>query len=403
MKYLLLRLKRFCGFITGVVFFIAGIFKLLDPVGAGLVMKEYMDFLHIGFMVPIAKQAAAVLAFAETLIGTALITGIWRRATAVVALTFQILFTFLTLLLVVFNPEMDCGCFGEAIHLSHFETFIKNVILMFLLLAFALPFRHLGGPKRHKYMSFGIVTAAVVAFAVYTWINIPFIDYTVFKPAVALRAVNAFGPSDEEIYEAIFVYTKDDEVREFTLDQLPDSTWNFVETKTVQKQGGGDVTADLTFYDEVGTYQDTLAVKGKVLVMSVYDLQARTALWKRASQFLTNAAEIGFQPLILVSASPEQIEDVCAMLPEYGEMIKRYLYYSDYKTLITMNRSNGGVTYFSDGYLIKKWSSRACPDFSELHDIYYGDDTETIIGSDTLSSLAFQGFLLGVFAIMLLV
>ena len=93
MNFLLLRLKRFCGFIAGFVFFIAGIFKLLDPVGAGLVMKEYMDFLHVSFLSGIAKPAAAMLAFLETLIGTALVTGIWRRLTAVFALAFQMFFT----------------------------------------------------------------------------------------------------------------------------------------------------------------------------------------------------------------------------------------------------------------------------------------------------------------------
>ena len=81
---------------------------------------------------------------------------------------------------------------------------------------------------------------------------------------------------------------------------------------------------------------------------------------------------------------------------------KRFLYFSDYKTLVTMNRSNGGATYFSDGYLVRKWSVHGRPDQEELHEIYHGDDTETIIGSDAIGSLAFQGFILYVFAVMLL-
>ena len=124
MKYLLLRLKRFCGFIAGFVFFIAGIFKLLDPVGSGLVVKEYMDFLHLAFMDSLAKPLAFILAFAETVIGTALITGIWRRITAIAAMVFQVFFTIITLILVIYNPQMDCGCFGEVVHLTHLETFL---------------------------------------------------------------------------------------------------------------------------------------------------------------------------------------------------------------------------------------------------------------------------------------
>lgn len=389
MKYLLLRLKRFCGFLAGFVFFIAGIFKLLDPVGAGLVMKEYMDFLHLGFMTGVSKPAAAVLAFAETVIGTALVTGIWRKATAVAALVFQGFFTLLTLALLIFNPEMDCGCFGEAIHLTHLQTFLKNVVLLFLLAAFAFPFRYLGGPKKHKYASFAIVTVSVLLFAIYSWMYIPLVDYTDFKPAAALQAGSAFGVQEEVRYEAVFVYEKDGVTEEFTLGHLPDSTWSFVETKTILRDGFEDIDVSLSFYDSDGHYHDTLAVNGKVLVVSLYDVDLRPAAWKKIKGFTDMAARTGFRTLILVSEMPEEadMEDV---------------YLCDRKTLATLNRSNGGVTYFSDGYLIRKWSAKARPDMEELQEIYSGDDTEVIIDADSKGRLAFQGFLLYVFAVMLL-
>ena len=119
----LLRLKRFCGIIAGIVFFLSGIVKLMDPVGAGLVMSEYYRFLHIDFMDFSAKFMGTAFAFAETIIGAAIITGVWRKIIAKCALGLQIFFTVLTLFLVIFNPEMDCGCFGEAIHLTHTQTF----------------------------------------------------------------------------------------------------------------------------------------------------------------------------------------------------------------------------------------------------------------------------------------
>lgn len=389
MKYLLLRLKRFCGFIAGFVFFIAGIFKLLDPVGSGLVVKEYMDFLHIGFLSFMSKPLAFILAFAEALIGTALITGIWRRLTAVAALVFQVFFTVLTLILVIFNPQMDCGCFGEVVHLSHLETFLKNIVILLLLLAFIFPYRYLGGPKKHKYVSFGIVTASVILFSAYTWLNIPFVDYTAFKPAAALQAGSAFGSGEDSMYEAVFEYEKDGSIQEFTLENLPDSTWTFVQTKTVSRQE--DKTVSLSFYDKDGEYMDTLAVKGKVMVVSIYDTDIRQATWDRVAQFVDDAAQEGFRTLVLVTS-----------LPENGQIDDIPLYCSDYKTLISMNRSNGGVTYFSDGYLVKKWPLRAVPDKAELEEIYEGDETEFIIGTTAVGSLAFQGFLLYVFAVMLL-
>ena len=394
MRYFLFRLKRFCGFIAGFVFFIAGILKLLDPVGTGLIMKEYFDFLHIGFLSPAAKVLGVITAFAETAIGTALVTGIWRKPAAIAALAFQGFFTILTLFLVIFNPEMDCGCFGEAIHLTHLQTFIKNVVLLVLLTAFAFPFRHLGGPKKHKYVSFGIVTVSVLAFTIYSWIYIPLVDYTAFRPAVALQAGNAFETSYDDMFEAVFVYEKDGSQEEFTLGHLPDSTWAFVETKTVMKEGFEDSTVSLSFHDGEGNYADTLAAKGKVMIVSVYDTDIRESDWRKIASFISESEEAGFTPLLLVSSAPE--------LPAGCLSLKEKMFISDYKTLITMNRSNGGATYFSDGYLICKWAFRVLPDKAELEDIHSGDDTEVIIGDSTSSSLGFQAFLLYVFAVMLL-
>lgn len=403
MKYILFRLKRFCGFLAGFVFFIAGIFKLLDPVGTGLIMQEYFHFLHLDFLAPVAKPAGVLFAFVETTVGTALVTGVWRKVTVFVALAFQLLFTLLTLMLVIFNPQMDCGCFGEAIHLTHIQTFLKNLVLLAMLLAFAFPLRHLGGPKKHKYASFAIVTVSVFAFGTYSWLRIPLVDYTAFKPAVALQAGHAFETAYEDMFETVFVYEKDGQIQEYDLGHLPDSTWDFVETKTVMKKGFEESVVSLSFSDDDGEYRDTLAVRGKVMVMSVYDAGMKSSRWVEVADFLQEAARTGFRPLLLVASTPQNMSEILAGLPaKTSAIIEDNLYYSDRKTLITMNRSNAGVTYFSDGYLVCKWAGRALPDVTELEELHSGDDTELIIGNDTSADLAFQAFLLYVFAVMLL-
>ena len=123
------RLRRLCAFIIGLVFLLAGIFKLLDPVGASLVVEEYYRFLHLGFMLPTAKVVSVALALLEALLGAALISGVWRKTVTFVTTLLIILFTILTFFLAIFNPTMDCGCFGEVIHLSNLQTFLKNLIL----------------------------------------------------------------------------------------------------------------------------------------------------------------------------------------------------------------------------------------------------------------------------------
>ena len=393
MRYLLLRLKRFCGFITGFVFFLSGIVKLMDPVGAGLVMKEYLDFLHIGFLDFASKPLGVLFALAETIVGTGLITGVWRKIIAPVAIALQGFFTILTLFLVIFNPEMDCGCFGEAIHLTHGQTFVKNLVLMALLLIYYIPSRHLGETRKKKYVSFGIVTLSAVAFTIYSWLYIPLIDFTDFKPAAALQAGNAFQTPEEDMYEAYFIYEKDGKQEKFTLGHLPDSTWTFVTSETVLNKVNEDALVNLSFYDNDGEYQDTLAAGGKVMVISVYaPKKINEREWKGIGDFIADAQNTGFRPLILIAGAEEDMPE------QYSGMT----YQSDYKTLITLNRSNGGATYFSNGYLIRKWAERALPDKEILTETAAGDDTETLIGEDANRSLTFQGFLLYVFAVMLL-
>lgn len=396
MRYILKRMRRFCGYIAGFVFYISGILKLLDPVGAGLVMDEYYNFLHLGFLGFSSKIVGVLFAFAETAIGAALITGIWRRLTGLVAMIFQAFFTILTLILVIFNPEMDCGCFGEAVHLTHMQTFLKNIVILLLLCCSFIPFRGLGKPRTKKFVSFGLVTVSTIAFAIYSWMYIPLVDFTDYKVTSRLQAAEAMDVAEEDIYEAIFIYEKDGRQQEFDLMHLPDSTWAFVSTHTRLKEEYQDNTINLSIYDSEGNYQDSLAAVGKVMVISVYDPEIKTKKWEGFTTLVKNASEAGFRPLVLVAGTADDI-------PEgLSDEVKDNLYFSDYKTLVTMNRSNGGVVYFSDGYLLRKWARRAAPDMDMLQVLATEAETETMIGHSTQGSLVFQSFLLYVFAVMLL-
>lgn len=400
MKYIVRKMRRFCGFIAGFIFYISGILKLIDPVGAGLVMDEYYSFLHLGFLGFSAKFMGTAFAFAETLIGAALITGVWRKATAIAAFSFQGFFTLLTLILVIFNPEMDCGCFGEAIHLTHMQTFLKNIVLCILLATYYFPSSMLGRNRKRKYASFGLVTVSVLAFTVYSLLYIPLIDFTAFKPAAALAA----GENAEaDLYEAVFIYEKDGVKESFTLGHLPDSTWTFVSTETVVKEGHEDSSVNLSIRDAYGDYHDNMAAEGKVLIVSVYDIDMKKGRWEQTAGFLENAEKAGFKPFLLVSSTAEQFAEMTARLdPQTAAVLNRLVYYSDYKTLITMNRSNGGATFFCDGYLIRKYARRALPDMGELSTLFQSDETEELISRSTSGDLTFQGFLLYVFAVMLL-
>ena len=402
MKQFVERLRRFCAFVTGFVFFISGILKVLDPVGAGLVMKEYLEFLHIGFLGFAAKGLGTAFALAETIIGASLITGVWRKSTAWAAMILQGFFTLLTLALVIFNPEMDCGCFGEAIHLTHGETFIKNLVLCGLMAAAFIPMKDLGEPLKKKYVSFSIVTVSVLAFCLYSLMYIPLIDFTEYRQTALLQTADSFPTSEEDRYEAVFIYEKDGKQESFDLENLPDSSWTFVSAETVLKKG---MTApvSLSFTDTDGIYRDSDAAYGKVMTVSFYDTDIKNGRWTRTARFIQNAEKAGFRVLILAADTPEHMAGILAGIPaDDAETLSRALYYSDYKSLITLNRSNGGATYFHDGILVRKWAQRALPDKEKMNEIAGEHGIETSMDKDTKGSLAFQGFLLYVFAVMLL-
>ncbi len=404
----LFRLRRLCAFIVGVVFLAAGIFKLLDPVGAGLVMEGYFRFFHVTFLLPAAKVSAVFFALAEAILGAALISGVWRRQVAVITSAMIVLFTVLTLFLAIFNPVSltDCGCFGEVIHLTNLQTFLKNLILLALAMVAFLPFKHFGKNRKRKYVSFGIVGASIILFTVYSLTSIPLVDYTEFTPGSELPAGE--GDGDEEDsghYKATIIYEKNGQEGAFDLDHLPDSTWTYVRTETILIHGTEieDNRPVLSFTDSLGNYQDEKAIYGNVLAVSVYEpAKTKGVFWTRIADALDGAEAAGFTPLLLVSSTKEQFDKLPVIVPEVHSRLAGSTYFADRKTLVTLNRSNGGATWFNDGQLIRKYSNGEIPSEDTLLEMTGDDPTEEMLHHSTKSRLRFQGFMLYVFAILLI-
>ena len=402
------RLRRLCAFIIGVVFLIAGIFKLLDPVGAGLVMEGYFRFFHVTFLLPAAKVNALIFALAEAILGAAMISGVWRKQVAVITSAMIVFFTILTLFLAIFNPVSltDCGCFGEVIHLTNLQTFLKNLVLLALAMVAFLPFKHFGKNRKRKYVSFGIASASIILFAAYSLTTIPLVDYTEFTPGSELLA--SVGEDDKDAsgyYKSTIIYEKNGQEGAFDLDNLPDSTWTYVRTETILINNGdaADNEPALSFVDSLGNYQDELATLGNVLAVSVYNPEKEDGgFWAKIADVLDGALAAGFTPLLLAATTKEAFDHLPAVTSETHARLSRSMYFADRKTLVTLNRSNGGATWFNDGQLIRKYSHNRIPSDETLRDMADDDPTEEMLHSSTKSRLHFQGFLLYVFAILLI-
>lgn len=336
-------IKRICAVVIGFVFFVAGLLKLMDPVGTGLIMREYFVFLHLTALAPAANVAGVFMALLESLLGAALISGVFPVATAVATGMLVAVFTGLTFVMWLLNPSMDCGCFGQAIHLTHFQTFIKNVVLCVLWLVAFIPFSSIPRPRKIKYVSFGIASLSIALFAVWAMVSIPPMDFTPFSPGATLMQ------ADETPY--------------------PDAPL-------------------LSICNAEGEYCDDLLADGNLLLMTVYDTHVGAgAISERAAGFIQMAGEAGLQPVLIVSGDMED-------MPPY--------YFSDRRTLMTVNRSNGGTTLLRDGMVVAKWSFRHMPSAERLQELLSMDPAEAMQKENTPKRLKLQGFLLYVTAVLLL-
>lgn len=385
--------RRFCAFVLGAVFLISGVLKLMDPVGSEFIMKSYFNFLHIGFMDFSAKFFGVAFALTEAVLGAALMSGVWRKVVGIAVVALTTFFTLLTLVLLIFNPVMDCGCFGEAIHLTHLQTFVKNVILCALCCGAFIPMRELDRPVKVKYVSFALTACSLVALLIYSLVALPLKDYTAFHPGAMLQA--AADEQYKDFSEPEFIYEKDGVTQAFSLDALPDSSWNFVDSRIRQDDFAAGTVLTLT--DDAGEYCDSLATKGNVLVVSAYRKLSAGRI-EGIESLVADARAAGVTPIVLVPS-----DDVLAAASEkHAALEDGLVYYSDYKTLATLNRSNGGATWISDGQIVRKWSYTLRPSSEKLSAALAEDPTALALETQSKGSLALQSFLLYIFAVLLL-
>ena len=125
--------KKWCSIAVGLLYVVSGLLKVMDPVGTGLIVEAYFRFMHLSESALVAKSLGVFLGALETIVGFAAVFCVWSRITKWFMMGMQITFTLVSLALVIWNPQMHCGCFGEAIHLTHWQTFIKNIVLMGML------------------------------------------------------------------------------------------------------------------------------------------------------------------------------------------------------------------------------------------------------------------------------
>lgn len=360
-------------FLTGALFIFSGFIKANDPLGFGYKLEEYFGVFNISWLNPYATLLAVVICVIEMGLGLALLVG-WRRMFTLRSLLAMIIFfTFLTFYSAWFNVVTDCGCFGDFLKLTPWESFSKDIVL--LLMIGWLFFR-----RAHFSQFFssnvrnGLVIGFVLlstAFSAYSWSYLPLIDfraYAVGDNILEGMQIPEGAPQDE--YKDIWMYEVNGAVQEYTTEEEP---WNiegatFVDRKTTLiKKGYTPPVHDFTIFDLEGNdYTEDFLLAERALFVVAYDLgKSRDAAWADLEVLHAWAEANEVRIAFLTSSTSTQIEAFRA-----ASKVDWPMYITDGTTLKTVVRSNPGLVALRAGTVLAKWPARTLPTVEALAAVY---------------------------------
>ena len=328
--------RKCCSIVVGLVYVASGLLKVMDPVGTGLIVEAYFRFMHLPESTLVAKVLGVVLGAVETTVGFAAVFSACPRITRWILLGMQSAFTLLSLALVIWNPQMHCGCFGEAIHLTHWQTFIKNIVLMGMLCFAYFPLWKAVKTKMWQYVAFTSSVVLIAGFVVYSWFYIPVIDFTGYKVGTGIIDQREYWELSEDERKA---------------------------RATIPMLGADDKpNPDLT--------------KGEWAIISLYDLpEANVLFWTRYMANFRMLKKQGYEVVVLTSAPESQMNEKIQMFAELPflcsdetlEEMREAQYLTSRTTAISLNRNNGGVTFLTDGVITRK---RVAKDYPEISSVF---------------------------------
>ena len=350
--------------LLALTFLFSGFVKAVDPLGT---VYKIQDYLHEGFggvfqwAIPAAGVAAVCLIALEWLLGIAMLLNVRTQWTSWITLLFYCIMTPLTLYIAIANPVSDCGCFGDALVITNWQTFWKNIIL--LLLSICLVICHKAIPELFSWwMEIIIALAAlgsVAGIMGYSYTHLPQIDFRPYKVGNHIPTLMEI-PDDAEVdqYEITLIYAKDGKEQTFTLENYPkgDPEWTFVDQKSVLiKKGYVPPIHDFEIETLEGDYitQDILESEEPIALVVMYDLtKTDTTQLEKLMHMIHEYPRVYF-----LTASGE--EEIFAFAEELGwdeETTYSTFCFTDPITLKTIVRANPGVIVVQNGTIIDKYN-----------------------------------------------
>lgn len=371
MKLLKRCISLVCRLILGVVFLFSGFVKAVDPVGTGIKITDYLEAFSMDFLLPMAMPLAFLLIAVEFIIGFNLFFNLQLRATAWAAVLFMLVMTPVTLYLAIANPVSDCGCFGDAIVLTNWQTFFKNVVIdvLLVLLLFMMKYEYplLSGWAQCVMML--IPLGIVLGISLYSYCHLPIIDFRPYKVGNSIKEGMSI-PEDAPVseYNVSFIYEKDGVQQEFTMENYPwnDSTWVFVEQKSqLVKQGYVPPIHDFTMENADGEdiTEDVLDREGYTLLVVCSRLEKSNAKhWKELEALRKSAARVGVPMIGMTATYSEDVE----AYKRTNRIVIPFVA-TDEITLKTIIRSNPGLVLLKGDVVAGKWHYNDFPSVDELN------------------------------------
>lgn len=359
-------LKELARLIVGALFIFSGAIKINDPVGTAIKMEEYFDvFAHdfapfFEWFVPMALFIAILLSVMEVVLGVSLLVGFAMRRTSYALLGMIIFFTFLTFYSAFFNKVTDCGCFGDAIKLTPWQSFYKDLVLLGLIVIIFI--------NRYQYRrffsaraSFGIVVTigALMSFmAFYALRHLPFIDFRAY--AVGNHLPTLMQPSEPLKYE--YVMIKDG--KEYKYDKYPtDTSLEFKSMNLKNPEAQAKIT-DLAIWNDEGEFTDELLQGDKLLIIIQNASEASTEDIEDIKRLALGVEKADVWAL--TASGPEAFEQF-----RHKYQLAIPYFFADATILKTMIRSNPGIILLSDGMVMGKWHHIDTPDASDINRLVY--------------------------------
>ncbi|MBR1688074.1 MAG: DoxX family protein [Prevotella sp.] len=356
--------------VLAVTFILSGFVKAVDPLGTQYKITDYLAAMHLGRLVPdfVTLGGAVLIAAVEFGLGICLLFAIRRRMTSRLTLLIMLVMTPLTLWLAITNPISDCGCFGDALVLTNWQTFAKNVVLLTCAIAVTRwPLEMMRFiSESNQWIVVNYTAVFILAIAGWALYDLPQFDFRPYHVGANIREGMEIPEGEQPPqFETTFIMEKDGEQREFTIDDYPDSTWTFVDSKTVQTSAGytppiqdfvietdrgDDITGDLIDADGYA-----------FLLVSPHLEQADDSQLDLINQLYEYAQEHRY-PFYCVTASDERginrWRDITGAEYPFARM--------DETTLKTIIRSNPGLVLMKHGTVVRKWSHNRLPNEEQL-------------------------------------